>query len=186
MGYFDVRILSFINMKIKHFFLTVIACSTLILGHCQEDLRVYGGLGANNDTNHRLNMDFSLFFLKKESRFNAGSNLGLQYSRFDNPNLGTDSHVFYHLGLQAIYAISNKVNVRVDLGSRRPTSKKNYNFLDDMENTLPDSELGGHIYLMPNITYNFDDALGVFIFYNKAFENRLDMNTLGIGISIKL
>lgn len=112
--------------------------------------------------------------------------MGLQYSRFDNPNLGTDSRVFYHLGLQAICAISNKVNVRVDLGSRRPTSKKNYNFLDDMENTLPDSELGGHIYLMPNITYNFDDALGAFIFYNKAFENRLDMNTLGIGISIKL
>lgn len=173
-------------MRIAYYILLLITITSTHTICAQDDLRFYSGLGIKGDLSSSVCADFSLFLLKKESKFNFGSHFGAYRTYFNNPDLATDSRWFYVLGLQAIYPVAPKFLARVDLGSRFPTSNKNFLFNDAFGNAIPDSELGGHIYLTPSIEYTFHEIIGVYAFYNTTFEKRLNMNNAGIGLSIKM
>lgn len=46
-----------------------------------------------------------------------------------------------------------------------------------MGQPIPDTQLGGHVLLIPNLAYDITDITSTFIFYGAAFENRLNLNT---------
>jgi len=150
----------------------------------QGQLRFSGGLGTNKDITYNFAVDLSFNFLEESSKFNLGSNIGIYYYDFDEPLLATKDLYFYHLGLHFEYRILERLSVSTEVGSRNPFNDDNYNFNDPSGNPVPNSDLDSHIYLTPSLDCRINKTLGVFLFYNVAFEDRLDMNTIGIGVSL--
>lgn len=173
-------------MRMKEYIISAIMMTATCSICAQDANRLYSGIGTGKDTNYTITGDISLFLLKEESRFNIGTHIGMHYARFNNPSLATNGALFIQSGFQAQYRASKKVVARLDLSSRHPINKKNFSFIDAMGEPIPDSQLGGHVLLIPSIAYDITDITSAFIFYGAAFENRLNLNTLGLGISVKL
>lgn len=151
----------------------------------QSDIRFVSGLGISKDVSYSLGFDYSLNFFRESARFNFGSNLGVYYNQFNNPLLATDKQIYFQLALQLKYRVFKKIWIRGDIGTRFPTNKENYYFNDSLGNEVLNTNLGKHTYISPSLEYNINETLNCFILYNVAFEDMLDMNTIGIGIVIK-
>lgn len=152
---------------------------------CQNDYRFSSGLGIEKDVRYNLAFDFNFNILKKTSGFNFGPILGFYYIRFDEPLLATNNQSFFQTGFQAKYGLFDKIWIRADFGSRLPLNSDNYYFNDAMGNRIPDSELKKHNYFSPSLEYAINKAIHLFVIYNFAFENQLDIDTIGMGIIIK-
>lgn len=153
----------------------------------QSEIRFFSGLGVSKDVNHSLGLDYSFnFFFNEKSRFNFGTHIGVYFNKFNEPLLATDKQIYFRLGLQLKYRVLKKIWVRGDLGTHRPIYKENYFFNDSSGNPVPNTNLGKHTYISPSIEYSINEIFNCFIIYNVAFEDRLNINTIGLGILIVL
>ncbi|MFT7081865.1 MAG: hypothetical protein ACJAT0_000332 [Nonlabens sp.] len=130
--------------------------------------------------------DYANYLLNKESKFNLGAQLGGYYYNFDNNNLSKESKLYGSLAFSLRYQITEKFTLQVDSGTKIPLGKPEVAFIDSMNNKIPDSEIGVHAFTMPLLTYDLNDDFGIFLGYHFVFEDRLDMNTLSLGLRFSL
>ncbi|WP_405378297.1 hypothetical protein [Nonlabens sp. Asnod3-A02] len=171
------------KMKTVLFYLLLLISALSI---AQSDTRFHGGIGLSSDVSSYYAADYSNYLLKKESKFNVGAQLGGYYYNFNNDNLSKDSKLYGSLAFSLIYQITEKFTLQIDSGTKIPLGKPDVAFLNSMNNEIPDSEIGVHTFSMPLLTYNLNDDFGVFLGYHFVFEDRLDMNTLALGLRFSL
>ncbi|MFB0903184.1 MAG: hypothetical protein QMB11_02280 [Nonlabens sp.] len=156
------------------------------LSIAQSDTRFHMGIGLSNDVSSYYSADYANYLLNKESKFNLGAQLGGYYYNFDNNNLSKDSKLYGSLAFSLRYQITEKFTLQVDSGTKIPLGKPEVAFIDSMNNKIPDSEIGVHAFTMPLLTYDWNDDFGIFLGYHFVFEDRLDMNTLSLGLRFSL
>jgi hypothetical protein len=76
--------------------------------------------------------------------------------------------------------------LQVDSGSKFALGKPNVSFLDQMNNEIPDSDIGNHAFTMPLLEYSINSYFGAFLGYHFVFEKELDMDTLSFGLRLNL
>ncbi len=152
----------------------------------QNDIRFYSGLGTSEDVKYSLGVDYSFNLLEKSSKFNLGSNLGIHYNRFNDNLLNTNEQIYFQLGLQVNYRFLEKMILRVDLGNRIPFSNENYFLIDSNGNPILNSTLESYNFLNPSLEYKVNKTISCFAFYTFAFEDAIDLNSVGIGFIINL
>ncbi|MEP0479656.1 MAG: hypothetical protein ABJD23_05540, partial [Nonlabens sp.] len=108
------------------------------------------------------------------------------YYNFNNDNLSKDSKLYGSLAFSLRYKITEKFTLQIDSGAKIPLGKPDVALLNSMNNEIPDSEIGTHTFSMPLLTYDLNEDFGVFLGYHFVFEDRLDMNTLALGLRFSL
>ncbi|MFT5925661.1 MAG: hypothetical protein ACI9WL_000402 [Rubritalea sp.] len=165
-------------------FLTFILVSSL--SFAQSDTRLHSGIGLNNDVSSYFAVDYGNYLLNEDSKFNIGAQLGGYFYNFNNDRLSRDSKLYGSLAFSLKYQISNKWKLQVDSGSKFALGKPNVSFLDQMNNEIPDSDIGNHAFTMPLLEYSINSYFGAFLGYHFVFEKELDMDTLSFGLRLNL
>jgi hypothetical protein len=136
------------------------------------------------DVDYSISSDY-LFKLNNElATFQYGAYIGLNFSNFQNELLENDSHFFLINGLTAKYMFNADFGIRFDLGSYLPLKGKNFRRATS-ENGDMSKEIGGSIYISPQLSYEISSGFILTGFYEKVFQNAINMDRIGLGFIIK-
>jgi hypothetical protein len=170
----------------NYFFLFLTFISISCLSFSQSDTRFHSGIGLNNDVSSYFAIDYGNYLLNEDSKFNIGAQLGGYFYNFNNDRLSRDNKLYGSLAFSLKYHISKKWKLQVDSGTKFALGKSQVSFLDQLNNVIPDSDIGNLAFSMPLLEYSIKSYFGVFLGYHFVFEQELDMDTVSFGLRFNL
>lgn len=155
-----------------------------MLNYSYSQVRFNMATGIGGDIDYSISSDY-LFTLNNElATFQYGAYMGLNFSNFRDELLENDSYLFLRNGLTAKHMFNADFGIRFDLGTYLPLKGKSFRKVT-LENGDMSEKIGGSIYISPQLSYEISHGFILTGFYEKVFQNAVNMDRIGLGFIIK-
>jgi hypothetical protein len=146
--------------------------------------RFSAATGVNGDINYSISSDYVFQLNHESASFQYGAYIGLNFSDFQNNLLVKESQFFWRSGLTSKYLFNADFGIGIDIGSYIPLEGKKFRS-DMLENGDVSKKIGGSIYISPQISYEISSGFILTGFYEKVFQDAINMDRIGLGFIIK-